>query len=270
MDNRSEYCCRRRLYLKIKGMEYNPFSLKGKTILVTGASSGIGKATAIECSKSGAQVILTGRDDSRLATVHSLLSDSENQPPYIVADLSSDIGIVGLIDSCPKLDGVFINAGISINVPIAFITRDKLEDIFNVNTFAPILMTRALVKARKLNKGASLVYTASVSGNNTVTIAHEMYSATKTAITGFMRNAALDLAPKGIRLNAVNPGMINTPMVHSGKYSEEQLHKDMENYPLRRFGEPEEVAYAVIYLLSDASSWMTGHSIVIDGGLTLK
>lgn len=254
----------------VNKMEYNPFTLSGKTILITGASSGIGRATAIECSKAGANVIISGRNEERLAEVHSLLYNSSNHPPYIVADLKNDEGIESLVAACPKLDGCFINAGISINVPIAFINREKLTEIFDVNTFAPILLTRTLVKSKKLNKGASLVYTASVSGNNTVTVAHEMYSATKTAIIGFMRNTALDLAIKGIRANAINPGMVNTPMVHSGKYSEEQLQKDMDNYPMKRFGEPEEVAYAVIYLLSDASAWVTGQSLVIDGGLTLK
>lgn len=249
---------------------YNPFSLVGKTVLVTGASSGIGRAAAIEISKAGANVVLTGRNEDRLAEVHSMLADSDDQPDFIVADMHCDDDIERIVDLCPKLDGAFLNAGISINVPIAFITREKLEEMFNVNTIAPILLTRMLVKKKKLSKGASLVFTSSVSGNNTVTVAHEMYSATKTAITGFMRNAALDLAVKGIRVNAVNPGMVNTPMVHSGKYSEEQLQKDMENYPMGRFGEPEEIAYAVIYLLSNASSWMTGQSLVIDGGLTLK
>lgn len=249
---------------------YNPFSLTGKTILVTGASSGIGRAAAIEISKAGARVVITGRDEDRLKDVYSLLANTEYQPEYIIADMHSDDDIESLVESCPKLDGVFLNAGISINVPIAFITRDKLSEMFEINTFAPILLTRMLVKKKKLNKGASLVYTASVSGNNTVTVAHEMYSATKTAITGFMRNVALDLAAKGIRANAVNPGMVNTPMVHSGKYTDEQLQKDMANYPMGRFGEPEEIAYAVIYLMSNASSWMTGQSLVIDGGLTLK
>lgn len=250
--------------------EYNPFSLYGKTILVTGASSGIGKATAIEISKAGAKVIITGRNEGRLAEVQSMLSNSVYQPNYILADMRTDEDIQLLVESCPKLDGVFLNAGISINVPIAFITREKLNEVLDVNTIAPILLTRMLVKKKKLNKGASLVFTASVSGNNTVTVAHEMYSTSKAAITGFMRNAALDLAPKGIRVNAINPGMVNTPMVHSGKYTDEQLQKDMENYPMGRFGEPEEIAYAVIYLLSNASSWMTGQSLVIDGGLTLK
>lgn len=250
-------------------MDYNPYSLENKIILITGASSGIGRATALECSRMGASVILTGRNKERLEDVHKNLSNHENQPPYIIADLNKDEDLDKLCSLDVKLDGVFLNAGISINVPIAFITREKLMDIFNANTFSQILLTKRLVKNKLLKKNASLVFTASVSGNNTVTAAHEMYSATKSAITGFMRNAALDLAPRGIRVNAVNPGMINTPMVHSGKYSDEQLQQDMSNYPLGRFGEPEEVAHGVIFLLSDASKWITGHSLVIDGGLSL-
>lgn len=249
---------------------YNPFTLEGKTVLVTGASSGIGKAAAIECSKAGARVIITARNEERLRETHSQLANAEEQPEWIMADMQKDEDIQSLVEQLPVLDGVVCNAGISINVPIAFIDREKIQQVLDVNTVAPILLTRQLIKKKKVAKGGSIVFTSSISGNNTVTVAHEMYSASKTAITGFMRNAALDLAVKGIRCNAVHPGMINTPMVHSGKYSEEQLQKDMENYPLHRFGEPEEVAYAMIYLLSDAAAWVTGHSLVIDGGLTLK
>lgn len=249
---------------------YNPFTLEGKTVLVTGASSGIGKAAAIECSKAGARVIITARNEDRLRETHSQLANAEEQPEWIMADMQKDEDIQSLVEQLPVLDGVVCNAGISINVPIAFIDREKIQQVLDVNTVAPILLTRQLIKKKKVAKGGSIVYTSSISGNNTVTVAHEMYSASKTAITGFMRNAALDLAVKGIRCNAVHPGMINTPMVHSGKYSEEQLQKDMDNYPLHRFGEPEEVAYAMIYLLSDAAAWVTGHSLVIDGGLTLK
>lgn len=248
----------------------NPFSLKGKTILVTGASSGIGKVVAIECSKAGANVIITARNGERLEEVRTMLLDSTNQPQYIIADMSSDDDIKALVASLPTLDGCVINAGISNNVPLSFITREKLQQVLDVNTIAPILLTKYLVKSKKVKRGSSIVFTSSVSGNNTVTAAHELYSTSKTALTGFMRNAALDLAVKGIRCNAVHPGMINTPMVHSGKYTEEQLAKDMENYPLGRFGEPEDIAYAMIFLLSDASTWITGHSLVIDGGLTLK
>lgn len=248
----------------------NPFSLDGKTILVTGASSGIGKAAAIECSKAGAKVIITARNEERLRETHGLLHNCAGQPKYMVADMQKDDNIESLVDNLPNLDGVILNAGISINVPIAFIDRGKLEQVLGTNTIAPILLTRQLIKKKKVNRGGSLVFTASISGNNTVTVAHEMYSASKAALTGFMKNAALDLAVKGIRCNAVHPGMINTPMVRSGKYSDEQLQHDMDNYPLKRFGEPEEVAYAMIYLLSDAAAWVTGHSLVIDGGLTLK
>lgn len=251
-------------------MSYNPFTLEGKTILVTGASSGIGRAAAIECSKLGAKVLLTARDNERLCETHRLLANSELQPNWIVADMQKDADIQLLAERIPVLDGVICNAGITINVPITFIDREKIQQVLDVNTIAPILLTRQLIKKKKIAKGGSIVYTSSVSGNNTVTVAHEMYSASKAAITGFMRNAALELAVKGIRCNAVHPGMINTPMVNNGKYSEEQLQKDIENYPLRRFGKPEEVAYAMVYLLSDATAWMTGHSLVIDGGLTLK
>lgn len=251
-------------------MTYNPYSLEGKTILVTGASSGIGCATAIECSKMGARVIITARNEERLKNTFQQLEDQTRGHLMFVADMTQEECIDDLVGIIPNIDGCVNNAGISLNLPIQFIKKNDLTDILNINTVSPILLTQKLIKKKRVNKFGSLVFTSSISGNNTVTYAHAMYSTSKCAITGFMRNAALDLAPKNIRCNAVHPGMINTPMVHSGKYSNEQLEKDKDNYPLKRFGEPKEVAYAIIYLLSDAAAWVTGHSIVIDGGLTLK
>ena len=137
---------------------YNPFTLEGKTILVTGASSGIGRSAAIECSKAGAKVILTARNEERLRETFSLLADVENQPAWITADMQRDEDILSLVEQLPTLDGVICNAGVSINVPIAFIDREKLQQVLNVNTIAPILLTRQLVKKKKVRKGGSIVF----------------------------------------------------------------------------------------------------------------
>lgn len=247
---------------------YNPFSLKGKTILVTGASSGIGMATAIECSKMGAKLVISGRNEERLSNTLSLLEGDGHL--LITADLSNDEDIYRMVEESPALDGLVNNAGLNQIITTQFITREKLSSIMEVNTTAPILLFQRLMKKKKLNKGCSVVFTSSISGNFCVGFGNVIYSTSKAAVSGFVRNAALDLASKGIRVNAVCPGMIETHILDNGKIGSEELEIDKQRYPMKRYGRPEEVAYGIIYLLSDASSFTTGASIVIDGGFTLQ
>ena len=246
---------------------YNPFSLKGKTILVTGASSGIGKATAIECSKLGANVVITGRNEQRLHETLKMLEGEQNL--MIVADLSNEESLANLVGQCPSLDGLVNNAGSTIMTPTQFISRDKLMQVLEVNTIAPILLTQMLLKKKKLGKGCSIVVTDSISGVKIASPGNVLYSTSKSAINGFVKNAALDLAGKNIRVNAVCPGMIATHIVDDGSVTAEDIAEDMKKYPLKRYGKPEEVAFAIIYLLSDASAFTTGASLVIDCGFTL-
>ena len=247
---------------------YNPFSLEGKTILVTGASSGIGKATAIECSRLGAKVVITGRNEVRL---NQTLSELEGDGHIaIIADLATDDGVDGMVIQCPKLNGVVNNAGNTLLLPTQFISREKLMSVLEVNTIAPILLTQKLIKAKKLGKGASIVFTDSISGVEIASPGNVLYSTSKSAINGFVKNAALDLAPKNIRVNAVCPGMIATHILDNKSVTSEDMEADMKKYPLKRYGKPEEVAYAIIYLLSDSSAFTTGANIVIDGGFTLQ
>lgn len=246
----------------------NPFSLEGKTILVTGASSGIGRATAIACSQMGAVVVVTGRNESRLQETLGALEGSGHQ--MIVADIANDDQIDYLVDQIPAINGLVNNAGITETCPTQFIKREKLNRVMEVNTIAPILLTQRILKKKKLGKGGSIVFTCSISGTCVCGGGNVLYSASKGAIHGFMKNAALDLAHKGIRVNDVCPGMIDTHILDAGTISEEQLEIEAQRYPMKRFGKPEEVAYGIIYLLSDASSFVTGSSIVIDGGFTLQ
>lgn len=246
----------------------NPFSLEGKTILVTGASSGIGRATAIACSQMGAVVVVTGRNESRLQETLDALEGSGHQ--MIVADIANDDQIDYLVDQIPAINGLVNNAGITETCPTQFIKRDKLNRVMEVNTIAPILLTQRILKKKKLGKGGSIVFTCSISGTCVCVGGNVLYSASKGAIHGFMKNAALDLAHKGIRVNDVCPGMIDTHILDAGTISDEQLEIEAQRYPMKRFGKPEEVAYGIIYLLSDASSFVTGSSIVIDGGFTLQ
>ena len=249
-------------------MSNNPFSLDGKTILVTGASSGIGKATAIECSKLGAHVIITGRNEVRLQETLSLLKG--NGHLAIVADLLDEESLRLLVDQCPEINGLVNNAGSTIMIPTQFISRDKLMQVLEVNTIAPILLTQQLLKKKKLGKGASVVITDSISGVKIASPGNVLYSTSKSAINGFVKNAALDLASKNIRVNAVCPGMIATHILENGSVTSEDVEADVKRYPLKRYGKPEEVAYAIIYFLSDASGFTTGANLVIDGGFTLQ
>lgn len=246
---------------------YNPFSLENKTILVTGASSGIGKAIAIESSKMGASVIISGRNEERLKETLSLLEGNNNE--FIIADLSEQKELEKLYKSLPALDGVVNCAGLTKVAPFPFATRESFEEVLIVNFFAPAELTRLLVKSKKIKKRGSIVFISSVSGVYCSAVASSIYSSSKGAVNGLVKGMALDLAPKGIRVNSVNPGMIDTDIFSGSAITEEQLEEDMKRYPLGRYGKPEEVAYATIYLLSDAATWTTGSNIVIDGGYTL-
>ena len=151
-----------------------------------------------------------------------------------------------------------------------FISEKALNQVFQINTYAPILLTQQLIKKKKLKKKSSIVFTSSISGVSIALLGNVLYSASKGALNGFVKNAALDLASKKIRVNSVIPGMIETSILDEGIITKSQVQEDILKYPLKRYGKPEEVAYAIIYLLSDASAWSTGSNILIDGGLTLN
>lgn len=250
---------------------YNPYSLKDKTILVTGASSGIGRATAIECSKLGATLVLTGRNEIALQETKELLSNSSTQDHSILAaDLRIEEACENLVGQLPMLDGFVCNAGIGKILPLQFYSMDVLNEVFQMNCFVPMLLLKLLVKKRKLRNPSSVVFTASISGYNNVAPANGVYGTSKSALSTYMKYAALELAGKGIRCNAVHPGRIKTPLISNHLLTEEDVAKDVEQYPMKRYGEPREVAHAIIYLLSDASAWVTGTNLVIDGGRSLK
>ena len=246
---------------------YNPFSLENKTILVTGASSGIGKAIAIECSKMGAQVIITGRNKQRLQETYELLEG--NHPAYIVADLSKKEDIGTLVNQIDCLNGLVNCAGLTIPKPFKFLQEEDIQEVMTVNFNAPLLLTQQFIKKKKLQKTSSVVFISSISGTKVSYIAGSIYSASKGAINGFCKGLALELAPQQIRVNTVVPGMVETNIISGGEIALEQLETDRQKYPLKRYGRAEEVAYATIYLLSDASSWVTGSNLLIDGGYTL-
>lgn len=246
---------------------YNPFSLEGKTILVTGASSGIGRTTAIECSKMGAKLVITARNEERLKK--TLLDLNGEGHVALIADLTAKDDISSLVSSLPSLDGVVYNAGVGITVPLGFIKEEDMYRVFETNLFSTMMLNKAILRKKKINKQASIVFTSSISALfNTPGIA--LYGATKAALLSYMRSCACELAEKKIRVNAVLPGMIQTELINGGTLSEADKEIDMATYPLKRYGTPQDVAYAFIYLLSDASSWVTGTSLIVDGGKLMR
>lgn len=248
---------------------YNPYSLEGKKILVTGASSGIGRGIAIECSRMGAKVIMTGRNEERLQeTLNLMQNTTEHQ--VLKADLAGDDGIQYLVDNIgEKLDGIVLCAGFTIVKPFKYVSLQDIDAIMDVNYKAPVILTQKLLKKKMINKNASIVFISSVSGVFVSAPAAALYSGSKGAVNGVAKAMALDLSPRGIRVNCVNPGMVDTNIFNKGDITQEQLEEDVKHYPLGRYGKPEDIAYAVIYLLSDASAWVTGTNLKIDGGLTL-
>ena len=249
---------------------YNPFTLEGKTVLVTGAGGGIGRATAIACSKMGATLVVTDINAETLAETLSLLeTEGDRNHLMFAADLTSDEALDNMVAEMPLLDGIVCNAGISKVLPIQFLNTEDMNRIMAINAFAPMYMTQRLYKKKRINKGGSIVYTVSISGVSMVSMGGVMYAVSKNALDAFMRNAALEFAARNIRVNSVNPSRVKTGLIQNSVYSEEEVAKDLQTYPLKRYAEPEEIANCMVFLLSDAASYITGHALIVDGGKTL-
>ena len=244
----------------------NPFSLEGKNILVTGASSGIGRATAIECSKYGAHLVITARNEERLNQTLQSMEGSDHK--MITADLTYKEDIENLVNSIGCLDGIVLCAGINDKSLIKFISGEHLNSMLSTNLTGPVNFIQQIVKKKKLNKGASVVFISSVSAV-LPSISNAMYASTKAAITQFSKVLALELMSQRIRVNCIEPSFVETEMLK--KYAlQDSIDEIRNNSPFGRFISPEEVAYTSIYLLSDASQLVTGTSILIDGGFLIK
>ena len=246
---------------------YNPFSLKGKKILITGASSGIGKGAAIECSKMGAKVIITARNEERLQETLQQMTGEGHE--IRICDLADNNAIKEMVDTLPELNGIVNNAGFTITRPVRKIEEEAFQQIMQVNTIAPILTLKYLLNAKKLLNGSSIVFTSSLAGIGRMSVGNTMYGCSKGAISAFIQGAAKELAPKGIRVNAVCPAMVETQILSAGVITQEQVELTKKLYPLGRFGTPEDIARAMVFLLSDASTWITGVNLLVDGGRAL-
>ena len=248
----------------------NLFSLSGKTILVTGASSGIGRGIAIACSQMGGRVILNGRNEERLQETLSLLNGEGHE--IIVSDLSSQEGLQLLADSLPEIQGWVNSAGIPKISPIKFFKREDIDEIINVNAISSMMLLSLLLKKKKIRRGASVVFISSISGVYVGTAGDTSYCASKGAVNGFTKGAAIELAGQGIRVNSINPGLVPTTILELANEKSGDNHvvdTMLEKYPLKRLGKPEDIGNGAVFLLSDASSWITGQNLVIDGGISI-
>ena len=244
-------------------MAFNPFTLEGKTILVTGASSGIGRGVAVCCSKMGATVIINGRNEQRLKETLSLMEG--NVHSVAVGDLTINNVLAPLVNSLPKLDGVVHCAGLGQRVLAKLATEHDVDSVMNINFRGPVLLQTELLQQKKINKNASIVFMASIASWSP-SIGNSFYSASKGAIISYANCLSLELAHRGIRVNCISPAMVWTDLILKDGISEEKLKEDESKYPLKRYGKPEDIANLVIYMLSDASSWMTGSNVAITGG----
>jgi NAD(P)-dependent dehydrogenase (short-subunit alcohol dehydrogenase family) len=250
-------------------MPLNDFRLDGKTVLLTGASSGIGQCAAIQAAEHGARVIITGRDEKRLAETFERLPNKQLNHRMIAQAFNTVQDINQFATQLEPLDGVVHSAGISKVVPCRMINEKILNEVHFINFTTPVMLTQQILFKRLLKDSGSIVFLGSL-GALVGTKGNGVYASSKAAIMSIAQNLAVELAPKKIRANSLAPGMVTTPMNMSSEspLSPEQLERDQAGYPLG-WGKSEDVSNAIIFLLADASRWITGTCIKMDGGLTL-
>lgn len=249
---------------------FNPFNLAGKRILVTGASSGLGRAIAVSCARMGAEVVITGRDALRLAaTLNELQGISPLSHLAIRADLTEAGERDALVSTLgAPLQGVVHSAGISRLCPARMVNESHLREVHSTNVEAPLLLTQALLKRNLVAVGGSILFIASIAAHIGVA-GVGAYSASKAALIAFSRCLAMEVVKRQIRVNCLSPALVETPLLEATAQMVGSLEAERSNYPLG-FGKPEDIANAAIFMLSGASRWITGTSLVMDGGLTIN
>ncbi len=247
----------------------NSFSLQGKTILVTGASSGIGRAIAVACAEAGASVVLNGRNVERLNETLRLISnfkfqDSNLEHRIIAADLTDAEQRSALAEQVPVLDGVVHCAGIGSRVLCKMLEEQDVSRVMQANFEAPVLLQAELLREKKIAKESSIVFIASAAATMP-SVGNAIYSASKAAIIAYAKCLAQELANRKIRVNCISPAMVWTDLALVGA-TEDQLREAEQNYPLKRYAQPEDIAGLAIFLLSDSSNWVTGSNYEMTGG----
>jgi NAD(P)-dependent dehydrogenase (short-subunit alcohol dehydrogenase family) len=248
----------------------NPMDLSGRTVLVTGASSGIGREIAILLSQLGGRVVLTGRSEERLKETAGMMEGSgHREEPFDLSDVDAIPGWMKKVAAgTGPLHGVVHSAGLQITKPLRMITRDSFEEKMRVNAGAAVGLTKGFRQKGVCAPGGSLVYLTSVMG--VVGMPGQIeYACTKGALVALTKSAAVELAREGIRVNCIAPAMVETPMgkKFNESLSQEQLEAVRKMHPLG-FGLPRDVAYAAAFLIADTARWITGTTMIVDGGYT--
>lgn len=248
----------------------SPSPFKGKTILVTGASSGIGRGSAISLSHAGANLVICGRDIERLEETYSLMVEGKHQK--FIGDLTQPEVIYRLIHSLETLDGVVFSAGQMKTIPFLYSEENSFKELFEINFFSPTEILRQLVKEKILKNGSSVVFISSIAGEDKFAIGNTIYGTSKSAVNTVVRYCAIELGGQNIRVNAICPGsIINTKIFdqYSKQVKDIVIDKYEKSCPLKRIGEVEDVVNLELFLLSEGSSWITGQTINVDGGASL-
>jgi len=252
---------------------HNPMDLAGRTILVTGASAGIGRATAVLLSRLGARVVLVARSEARVNETAAMLEGAGHR--VAVCDLAALDGIprwMGeLVEQTGPLDGLVHCAGVGPLTPLRTLTMEQLDSVMRVNFNAAVALTTSFCRKRMRQARASIVLVASVAGLAGVP-ARSAYSASKGALIAFARSAAIEMAASGVRINCVAPAFVKTEMFESalGAMTPEQVAQLVSATQPLGLGEPEDVAHAIAFLLADTARWITGSVLAVDGGYTAQ
>jgi NAD(P)-dependent dehydrogenase (short-subunit alcohol dehydrogenase family) len=251
---------------------FNPFTLTGKRVLVTGASSGLGQAIALACAKMGAELLVTGRDQARLAqTLEQLQVISALPHQAVVADLTQASEREALVNAVgAEIHGLVHSAGISRLCPVRMMSEAHLREVQSINVDAPLLLTQALLKRNLVGVQGSILFIASIAAHIGVA-GVGAYSGTKAALIAISRCLAMEVVKRRIRVNCLCPALVETPLLDATMQAigADSTEKQRSYYPLG-FGKPEDVANAALFMLSDGSRWITGVDLVMDGGLTIS
>lgn len=252
---------------------YNPFTLENKTIVITGASSGIGRQCAIDCSKMGARVILVARNIERLNETLTMMDGKEHL--CVSFDLTQIENIPSMVDNIVKqvgrIHGVLHCAGISHVQLLQLMKSDTMESFFKTNVIGAMILTKEICRKKNIDsQGASIVFFSSIM-SVVGDAGKSLYGMTKGALVSGAKSLACEYASKKIRINCISPGAIETPINFHQPYMSDPIQRaDFEKKHLLGFGVPTDISNACIYLLSDASRWLTGQNIIIDGGYTTR